>query len=76
MASQMSKKDKKPQAAIMSFQREKGFLTRRQLAAALGIREDILSRYLNGKRGLSVRAAFQVSEKSGIPVADLLAEGR
>jgi transcriptional regulator with XRE-family HTH domain len=76
MANKMSKTEQRNHRALMNFSKEKGFKTRKELAGALGITEVTLSRYLNGRRGLSVKAAFKVSAGTGIPVADLLAAGK
>lgn len=52
--------------------KEKKGLTSRELAAVLGISESYLSEVLSGKRSLSKKLACLASEKTGIPLLNLL----
>jgi transcriptional regulator with XRE-family HTH domain len=59
---------------LAEFKEKKG-VTGRQLARLLGISESYLSEILSGKRSPSKKAARAISEKTGVPVMNLLFPG-
>ena len=51
---------------------EKNNLTRKELAKELGITEAYLSYFFNGKRTFGTKAALRISQKTGIPLENLI----
>jgi transcriptional regulator with XRE-family HTH domain len=62
----------KMKIANLAEYKEKKGLTSRDLAELLGISESYLSEVLSGKRSFSKKLASRVSEKTGIPLLNIL----
>lgn len=58
--------------ASLAEYKEKSGLSGRVLARELGISEAYLSQVLSGQRSLSKKLAQKISEKTGIPILNLL----
>lgn len=51
---------------------KKNNLSRKELAKELGITEAYLSYFFNGKRTFGTKAALRISQKTGIPIENLI----
>jgi transcriptional regulator with XRE-family HTH domain len=60
------------QITNLSQYKEKKGLSGREMARELGISESYLSEVLSGQRSLSKKLAQRISEKTGIPILNLL----
>ncbi|MBE3109691.1 MAG: helix-turn-helix transcriptional regulator [Acidobacteria bacterium] len=58
--------------ANLSQYKEKKGLSGKEMAQILGISESYLSEILSGQRSLSKKLARKISEKTGIPLLNLL----
>jgi len=47
-------------------------LSRKDLAIELGITQQYLSMYFNGRRNFSTKLALSISKKTGIPIENLI----
>ena len=62
---------KKPKESLQEFKKIRK-LTQKQLAVLLGISQTYISLYFSGKRTFGAKTAIRISQKTGIPIENLI----